>query len=538
MVLAIPFTGCPLLQPPSPYVTPAPEFTSMPDLPSITVGGQTTLDLSWHVTGGEGQLTWSASNVNTSMISVSFSGSLLIVTARFQVGTTSFSLNVTDDRGLSDSVQVSIGIRGSGEGESEGEGEGEGEVVACKIHGLDFSPFVEAGQNPDQGSVVSQAQVNRLVDIIAPKIEWLRTYGSCSGNQFAPPRAKQLGLSVAIGIWLSSNLTANETEITAAVNLANSGYADMLVVGTEVLYRGDLTAQQLIDYINRVRALVNVPVATADTYGNLLGNQAVMDACDVILADIYPFWEGVAVEEAVKSLDMAYRQLTAAAPGKQVLVAETGWPTDGNAIGQAVPSLANANFYFLNFVSWAKAKNVDYWYFEAFDEPWKPAKQNPWPPTLAKSIGTSWGLFTSAGLLKAGMQPVFDCETMGDNWTDNANCPQGAPLLDLTYVPPIGSSNLLEGQVCGLDPAQYAVAVYICVAGGWWNKPYYGAELTLLNFDGSWTCAIFTGGSDGSATQIAAFLVSASYSPPILGGEATIPSSIYTDAADYVVVTR
>ena len=47
----------------------------------------------------------------------------------------------------------------------------------------------------------------------------------------------------------------------------------------------------------------------------------------------------------------------------------------------------------------------------------------------------------------------------------------GAPSVELTYVPPIGSYELLEGVVRGVDPDQYGAAAVIEVFGTWWTKP-------------------------------------------------------------------
>jgi hypothetical protein len=38
---------------------------------------------------------------------------------------------------------------------------------AYQVYGLDFSPYVD-GQNPNDGSVVTLAQVERRLDIVAP----------------------------------------------------------------------------------------------------------------------------------------------------------------------------------------------------------------------------------------------------------------------------------------------------------------------------------------------------------------------------------
>jgi len=102
-----------------------------------------------------------------------------------------------------------------------------------------------------------------------------------------------------------------------------------------------------------------------------MDNPDVIDASDIILADIYPFYQGISISNAVCELSASYQQLVHKGGGKQVIIAETGWPDAGEPIGLAIPSLANADRYFSEFTSWARAGQIPFFYFEAFDEPWK-----------------------------------------------------------------------------------------------------------------------------------------------------------------------
>ena len=177
----------------------------------------------------------------------------------------------------------------------------------------------------------------------------------------------------------------------------------MAVVGSEVLYRGDLSADQLIAYIGEVKQFIvqaglSVPVTTADTYGALLANDSVLAAVDLVMANYYPYWEGHKLAYAMHYLHVAHQQLKGAAGGKEVIVSETGWPSEGNQVGDAIPSPDNASFYFRNFVSWARAENVKYFYFSAYDEPSKAT-----PP--AQPQEAHWGLWTAAGALKRRYDP-------------------------------------------------------------------------------------------------------------------------------------
>jgi hypothetical protein len=197
-------------------------------------------------------------------------------------------------------------------------------------------------------------------------------------------------------------------------------------------------------------------------------------------------------------------------------------------VGDAVPTPENASFYFLNFVSWARAESVGYYYFSGFDEKWKAQYEGP--------QGACWGIWDQDGVLKPGMQVAFDGETIEDNWTTPGG--PGEPDIEFTYVPPYGSFDNLEGQVSHVTAADHRVAVYIYVVGGWWNKPTWAQPLTTIHCDGTWICDITTGGQDQNATRMAAFLVPSSYDPPLLSGHSRLPQELYDNALDWIEVER
>ena len=405
-------------------------------------------------------------------------------------------------------------------------------AVIQKVYGLGVSPYVD-GQDPNVGSQISLAQLTARLQIVANHTVWVRSFGSTHGLENFGMIAHSLGLKAAVGAWLSRDTAANNLEIANAIAQANAGNADVVIVGSEVLLRNDLTEAQLIAYINQVRQQIpaNIPVGTADVYGKLLEHPGVINASSVVLPNFYPYWEGKPVNTAIATLHRQYQQIVAVAGGKPVVISETGWPSAGNTICNAVPSPENAAFYFLNFVSWAKANNVGYFYFDALDENWKSAYEGP--------QGAHWGIFTADGVLKPGMQAVFDGQTIADNWT-NAGVPGGAgtPQINFVFVPPFGSSDNLFGQVLHVNTDDYRVAVYIQVAGGWWTKPTFASPVTTIELDGSWECDITTGGNDTSATKIVAFLIPKSFAPPQMAGGPTLPSTLDQNAAAKAEIDR
>jgi glucan 1,3-beta-glucosidase len=163
-----------------------------------------------------------------------------------------------------------------------------------KIHGLCFSPFLD-GQGPD--SVVEAAQILERMTVIAPYVNWIRTFSCCKGSELMPEIAHQLGLKTLVGAWLGTDDAINEQEIEAVIAVGKAGHADRIAVGNEVLLREDMDEDKLLSYIQRVKeALPGVEVGYVDAYYLFEKHPRVTAACDVIFANCYPFWEGCSRE--------------------------------------------------------------------------------------------------------------------------------------------------------------------------------------------------------------------------------------------------
>ena len=263
-------------------------------------------------------------------------------------------------------------------------------ILEAKIHGVCFSPYTE-GQGP--GTQIGADQIRERLDIIQPYVRWIRTFSCTEGNELIPGIAKEAGLKTMVGVWLDDNREQNDIEIANAIALANAGHADILGVGNEVLLRGELTEAELVDYINRVKAAVDgVEVGYVDAYFEFEAHPAITDACDVILANCYPFWEGCPAEYALLYMKEMYRRAQVAGGGKRVIVSETGWPNIGTPTDGAVPSFENAIKYLVDTFQWAEEDNIEVFYFSSFDETWKVEAEG--------DVGAYWGLWDKDGHLK------------------------------------------------------------------------------------------------------------------------------------------
>ena len=258
------------------------------------------------------------------------------------------------------------------------------------MHGIGFSAY-EEGQKP--GDELSLAQVQRRMSVLKPYVQWVRSFSCIQGNQLIPVVARQSGLKTLVGAWLGKDFEKNESELEGLIKLAQDGYVDIAAVGNEVMYRDDLTEEQLLDYIRRFKAAVpEVPVGYVDAYYEFEDRPAITKLCDVILANCYPFWEGCSIEYSLLYMKDMYRRTQEIAAGKKVIITETGWPNKGQIFYGAQPSEENAIRYFLNAQHWAHTDDVDMFYFSSFDESWKVGTEG--------DVGAYWGLWDKNEKLK------------------------------------------------------------------------------------------------------------------------------------------
>ena len=205
--------------------------------------------------------------------------------------------------------------------------------------------------------------------------------------------AHKYGLKTLVGAWLSDDLEKNELEIEALIDLANKGFVDIAAVGNEVLYRNDLSIEQLLEYIKRVKkALPNIPVGYVDAYYEFVVHPELVQHSDVILTNCYPYWEGTSIDYSLGHMNDMFKQVVNGSRGKRVIITETGWPSQGESLREAHSSAENAMKYFINAQLWSSQNDIDIFYFSSFDESWKKGAEG--------EVGAYWGLWDKLEQLK------------------------------------------------------------------------------------------------------------------------------------------
>jgi exo-beta-1,3-glucanase (GH17 family)/cellulose synthase/poly-beta-1,6-N-acetylglucosamine synthase-like glycosyltransferase len=263
------------------------------------------------------------------------------------------------------------------------------------IQGVAFSPYA-ADQNPfGSKDVPPIEQIDSDLRLLQNKTYAVRTYSTLGSLGHIPELAAKYNISVALGVQLSRNAAENEQEMRNGIALAREHRnVSRVLVGNEVLLRGDLSVAELSHELDRARAAIRQPVGYADTWATWLKNPEIAKHVDFIAVHLFPYWEGVDVEQAV---DFCFRELKAvqdAYPKKPVIIGEIGWPSEGRIRAAAVASVSNEALFLRSFLARAEQQGQRYYIMEAFDQPWKARDEG--------AVGSYWGIYD------VNRQPKFE----------------------------------------------------------------------------------------------------------------------------------
>ncbi|CEG40210.1 glucan-beta-d-glucosidase [Plasmopara halstedii] len=239
------------------------------------------------------------------------------------------------------------------------------------IHGINYSPRI----GPDCAPF-------KVTDSIR-----LFGLGDRAQSSTVVPVAINAGLSVSLGFWVSDEDSVFESEFSMLNTLlqqkkdffTNGSIVD-IHVGSEAIYREDVTAAQNIAYLQRVKSLfktysLNVPVTIAEIGDIYLTHPEIIDDVDFVQANEFPFGKKIAVEDAVAYFESRMEPLfnSEIARDKKMVIGETGWASNGSSL---------------------KQKELEFYYFEAFDEKWK-------ADVSIDSVEGHFGLFCGNRTVKA-----------------------------------------------------------------------------------------------------------------------------------------
>jgi len=254
------------------------------------------------------------------------------------------------------------------------------------VQGFSFSPF-RVNQDAIQHILPSEADIDADLALLAGKTHAVRTYSTEGTLAEIPRLAQKYNINVTVGAWIDADLERNEREIEKLIEITNANKNVIrVIVGNEVLLHNYIPKQQLIDYLERVRRAVEVPVSTADTWYVWYSSLDLEPHVDYIAAHLLPYWEKQPVEHAVAFAKDKVESLKTLYPDKEVIIGEVGWPSDGRTRGAAVASQANQATFLRQFLKIAEEEKYTYYIMEAFDQPWK-------RDSTEGAIGAYWGVY-------------------------------------------------------------------------------------------------------------------------------------------------
>lgn len=293
--------------------------------------------------------------------------------------------------------------------------------------GMDYTPlntqYPDCLHNPP-----SQNNVTRDVAVLSQLTNKIRLYGTdCNQTQMLIHAVRQLKMTndikIWLGVWQDGNTTTNTRQLAQMWDILDQ-YGEEpfegIIVANEILFRKEMTITQLGTIMDGVRTNltsknIKLPVASSDLGDNW--TEGLADKSDYIMANIHPFFAGTPADQAA---DWTYnfwsvrdKQYWKSDKSKNI-ISETGWPsgggkdcgqspTCGSSTPGAVASVDNMNQFMSDWVCQALANGTNYFWFEAFDEPWKVSFNTP-----GKEWEDKWGLMDSNRKLKSGIK-IPDC---------------------------------------------------------------------------------------------------------------------------------
>ncbi|HBX54502.1 beta (1-6) glucans synthase [Pseudomonas sp. UBA2684] len=257
-----------------------------------------------------------------------------------------------------------------------------------KLQCASYTPF-DKDQSPfDQPINLRPERMAADVALLAERFECLRTY-SVTGLEALPELARKHGLKLIVGAWVSRNPQDTAVEIDGLIKIANAypDVIDAVIVGNEALLRKEVTPQQLVALIKRVKSHIAQPVTYADVWEFWLKHPEVAPAVDFLTIHLLPYWEDdpAGIDTALAEVAQVRQVFGNNFAPKDILIGETGWPSEGRQRETALPSRVNQAKFIRGFVAMAEQNGWRYNLIEAFDQPWKRVSEG--------AVGGYWGLY-------------------------------------------------------------------------------------------------------------------------------------------------
>ena len=272
--------------------------------------------------------------------------------------------------------------------------------TTTKLYGIAYSSYRE-GQSPITGLHPVVDEIKDDIQYLSSITDRIRIYGLDGNNQYVPEIAKKYGLKVAVTLLLTGDDVSDQAKIERGIRIANEHPDTIytLIIENEGLYRGILNEEQIILHLVTIQEKLNPEclVTIAEPSFTWLQHSEIIPHVDYVMIHHYSYWGGIEISNATGKVFDAYYEVRDTF-GKDIVIGETGWPSGGRNVNQAVPSPENQQTFVREFREIADARDIGYFIFEAFDEKWKP--EDVFDSGGPNDAETHWGLFYENGTMK------------------------------------------------------------------------------------------------------------------------------------------
>lgn len=253
------------------------------------------------------------------------------------------------------------------------------------ISGYSFSPFHD-GEDPAKNTFPTEKEIRQDLNIVTKETDNIRVYSVKGSLATIPAIAKEYGLNVTLGTWISNDLEENQKELDKAIQIAKENKnVTRLTIGNEALFREEVSLEQMISYLDYARSQLDIPVTTSEQWHIWDKYPELANHTDLVAAHILPYWEEVPANQAIDFVFDKIALLEKDFPNKPLLLSEVGWPSNGRMIGEAEASYSEQAIYLRTLVNQLNDLSYNYFVVEAFDQPWKIAQEG--------AVGAYWGVY-------------------------------------------------------------------------------------------------------------------------------------------------
>ncbi|KAG1711159.1 hypothetical protein DVH05_013875 [Phytophthora capsici] len=317
-----------------------------------------------------------------------------------------------------------------------------------KLYGLNYD--LRQGPDWDADKCKSADTIAADLKILSAITSNVRTYSLSDCDVTGVLKAaKDLSLTVWLGVWVSEDSKVYDAEVAAFKKLISAGLIDSNVVGinvgSEAVYREDITAEQAIKYATDFKKVmsdndISVPVSITDIIDTFVQYPDMLKAGDIVTINQFPFWEKIEADKAAAQFNKRIQPLLKMAGDMEVIISETGWPTGGSATNGSVASEENAATYLNDFYELAESKGWKYYYFAGFDTPYKEEQADD-----ATTVESHFGIFDDKGTMKTAYENLKftktgDFSASGSSATTTSSGSSSTSVGAGTVAPGGGSS--------------------------------------------------------------------------------------------------